>query len=115
MTQNKELNLLKDTLEERKAEDIVSFDISASSPFATYALIATAPNPRALGAYADHLEEALLTHDYPVQIKEGEPDSGWIIVQGDEVLVHLLLASNRRMLDLEGLLKEHNRLASKRH
>lgn len=107
-TASEELELLRSCLEEHKAEDVLSIDISASSPFASYALLATAPNPRALAAFQDHVEEALLSHGYDVSVKEGEPDSGWLIIQGEEVLVHLLLLGHRRMLDLEGLLSQLN-------
>ena len=108
MTTKEELNILTECLEEHKAEDIVSIDVSASSPFAAYVVIATCPNPRALNAMQEHLEEAILSHGLEVAVKEGEPDSGWVIIQGEDVIVHLLLAGNRRMLDLETLLAQLN-------
>ena len=108
MTTEQELNLLTECLEEHKAEDIVPIDVSASSPFASYVVLATCPNPRALGAMQEHLEEAILSDGLEVAVKEGEPDSGWVIIQGEDVIVHLLLAGNRRMLDLETLLAQLN-------
>lgn len=104
----KELALVKACLDEHKAEDIFSIDVRASSPFASYAVIATASNPRLLGALQGHLEEDLAKNGFDITVKEGEPDSGWVIIQGEEVIVHLMLPGNRRILDLESLLEQVN-------
>ena len=109
MTSKEELELLTNCLEEHKAEDIVAIDVTASSPFASYVLLATCPNPRALGATQGHVEDALYKAGLEVSVKEGEPDSGWMIIQGEEVICHLMLQGNRRMIDLEGLLEQLNR------
>ena len=105
----RELDILLKRLEETKAEDVVHIDVSASSPFMTYVILVTCNNTRFLGALQNELEETLYKNDIPVSVKEGEPDSGWVIIQGQEVLVHILLPSNRRMLDLETLLDQLNK------
>ncbi len=104
----KELNLITACLDEHKAEDIFSIDVRVSSPFASYAVIATASNPRLLGALQNHVEEDLEKNGFDITVKEGEPDSGWVIIQGEEVIVHLMLPANRRVLDLETLLEQVN-------
>ncbi len=105
----RELDILLARIGESKAEDVVAYDVTSSSPFMSYAIIATCSNTRFLGALQGELEECLNKHGIEVTVKEGEPDSGWVIIQGEEVLVHLMLASNRRMLDLEGLLEKLNK------
>ena len=54
----KEVEIAVKTLEDHKAEGVEVLDVSSFSPFCTHYVIATAPNPRALGAFKDHLEEA---------------------------------------------------------
>ncbi len=103
-----EVKLASETLDEHKAEDIKVVDVSAHSPFVSYYVIATCSNTRALGAMADILDEAFEKAGFQVSAKEGEPDSGWMIVMAGEVLVHLFLDVNRREIDLENLLKEFN-------
>ena len=100
-----ELELIQTTLEEHKAEAIVTIDVSGVSPFASYYVLATAGNPRALGAIQEHVEEALEKAGYEIAVSEGEPDSGWVITQADEVIVHLFLEANRRVINLEELLE----------
>ena len=91
-------------LDDHKAEDISTIDVAEFNPFASKVVIATCLNARALGAMKDILDEELAKADIEVLVTDGEPDSGWVIVATDEVIIHMLLAANRRELDLEGLL-----------
>lgn len=101
-----ELNLSVHCLEEHKAEGVEVIDVSGFSPFASYYVLATAPNPRALGALKDHLCEAYESNGIDVPVSEGKPESGWIIVQGGEVICQLFLAPNRKEIGLADLLKQ---------
>ncbi|MBE6126933.1 MAG: ribosome silencing factor [Erysipelotrichaceae bacterium] len=112
MDAKNELKLILDALGEHKVEDVTSIDVHETSPFASYVIIGTCGNPRMLGAIQGHLEDALEKGGVPVTVKEGEPDSGWVIVQGEEVIVHLMLPGNRRMVDLESLLEKIAKKAS---
>ena len=106
MTEKQELELTIKTLDEHKAEDIQSVDVTGTSPFYDYVVLATCPNPRALFALSEYLEDAYASNDVDVSVKEGEPDSGWVIIQGGSVIAHLLLQGNRRALNLEEFLEK---------
>ena len=93
-----------DFLDERKAEDIAVFDVSGISPFASYYVIATAPNHRALGAIAELLEDKLEQEGLIRGKAEGTSDSGWIIVESEDVIVHLFTSVNRKEFALEDLI-----------
>ena len=108
----KELDIITKTLDEHKGEDIKTVDVHELSPFATYYVLATAGNPRALAALQSHVEEELEKEGYEIRVSEGEPESGWVITQADEVIVHLFLEANRRTINLEELL---DRVAEKIH
>ena len=101
-----EKNRIVAILDEHKADDIVSVEVGEFNPFASYVVIATCLNPRALGAMKDILAEELEKDQIEISVSEGEPDSGWVIVATEEVIIHLLLAANRRELDLETLLDQ---------
>lgn len=103
-----EVKLACNALDEHKAEDIKVIDVSSHSPFVSFYVLATCGNTRALGAMADILEEEFEKAGFPVTTKEGEPDSGWMIVEAGDVLVHLFLDVNRREINLEELLKQFN-------
>ena len=107
-----ELKIIVDTLEEHKGEDIAVIDVSEFSPFADKYVLVTAGNPRALDALRNHVKEELEKAGIEIQVSEGEPESGWIILQGDDVIVHFFLEANRRILQLEDLLA---RMADSKH
>ena len=100
----KELKVALDCLGEHKVSDVSYLDVAEYTPFASYYVLATCMNPRQLEAMAGHLEEAFEKNKIEVFAKEGIPDSGWVIVQGGDIIVHLFLDVNRKEIDLEGLI-----------
>lgn len=104
MDKEKQLELALHCLDEHKTEDLKPIDVEGISPFAAYYVLATAPNLRALGALAELLEDELEKNGVSVLQKEGNPDSGWIILATNELIVHLFSSVNRKEFDLEGLL-----------
>ena len=101
----KEIEIAVKTLDEHKAEDITILDIDGLSPFASTAIVATCLNPRSLNAMRDLLEEAYEKESIKLTNKDGEPDSGWIVISVPDTIIHLMLEGNRRQLQLEDLLK----------
>lgn len=101
-----ELQIALKTLDEHKAEDIKELNVENHTPFAAYYILATCLNPRQLNAMSDHLEEQFEKNDIRVSAKEGEPDSGWMIIQGGEVIVHLFLDSMRREIALDAFIEK---------
>ncbi|MBQ2069526.1 MAG: ribosome silencing factor [Bacilli bacterium] len=98
------LEIAKKVLDEHKGEDITEINVEEYTPFATYYLLATCMNPRQLNAMSDYLEEAFEKNGIDINGKDGEPESGWMIIQGGEVVVHLFLEVNRKEIDLEGFM-----------
>jgi ribosome-associated protein len=104
MRQTKEVKIIVDTLTEHKAEDIAVVDVKERTPFADYYVLATAPNPRALSAYPDVLEEALANAKIEIRQVEGNPESEWVIIDAGAVVVQLFTAQKRSEMDLDTLL-----------
>lgn len=93
-------------LDERKAENVVVVDVKDRTPFTDYYVIATAPNVRALGAFADYLSEAFEKAKLDVRKIEGTPESGWVLVDEGSVIVHLFTVEKRGEFNLDDLLKK---------
>ena len=108
MAYPRKVNLIIKTLEDHKGEDIEILNVRNLTPFADYYVIATAPNMRALGALADHVDETLLTEKDPVRQIEGKPESEWVIVDCGEVIVHLFTEEKRLEISLDQLIKRAN-------
>ena len=106
MAYPRKVNIAVKTLEDHKAEEVEVLNVQNLTPFADYYIVATAPNIRALGALADHLDEAYLNEGDPVRRIEGKPESEWVIVDAGEIVIHLFLKEKRSEIDLETLIKK---------
>jgi ribosome-associated protein len=90
-----------DTLTDRQAADVVLLDISPMASFADYFVIATGNSERHLVALRDSVDEALDEDGLqPLQI-EGEPSTGWVLMDYGDVIVHLFDARTRDYYRLE--------------
>ena len=94
---------LVDTLSDRQAEDITQIDISKVSTFADYFVIATAGNVRQMNALIDTLDREMKQAGVEMGSKEGDPESGWVLLDFVDVIVHLFSQEQREFYDLEGL------------
>ena len=98
------VDIIKDALNEHKAENIVIENVEDRTPFDDYYLLATANNERQLGALVEILEDELEKEGLTIERREGEAASGWIALESDRVLIHLFLAAKREEVGLDDLL-----------
>ena len=94
------------SLEEKKGEEILLMDIQKVSSIADYYIICTGTSNRMIDALA---EATVDTTKEIHQIKgniEGNPESGWILVDFGSILVHLFSPDQREFYRLEDLWNE---------
>lgn len=89
------------TLDDKKAFDIVVLDIKGKSMFADYLIIATGGSERQLNALASEVEDRSERNGRHVKHIEGKNGSGWILMDYGDVIINVLLASMREKYDLE--------------
>jgi len=94
---------IADLLSDRQAEDIVLIDISKVSTFTDYFVIATVDNPRQMNALIDSLDQDLRGDGIRPSKKEGAPDSGWVLIDFGDAIVHLFSRQERAYYKLEEL------------
>jgi ribosome-associated protein len=92
-----------DILSDRQAEDITQIDISKVSTFADYFVIVTASNVRHMNALIETLDRDMKQAGVDMGGQEGEPESGWVLLDFDDVIVHLFSPDQRVYYNLEGL------------
>jgi ribosome-associated protein len=98
---------LVDAIEDRKGENIILMDIHAHCLFADYFVLCSGASERQLKAILDAiLETARKDFSLSPSHLEGKPDTGWILLDFSDVIVHVFSPSQRRYYDLEGLWKE---------
>jgi ribosome silencing factor RsfS/YbeB/iojap len=92
---------IADLLNQKKARDIVMIDIAEKSSFADYFINATGGSERQLGALADDVEDKLAELGITPKSKEGRPETGWILVDGGDIIINLFTAETRDKYTLE--------------
>lgn len=92
-----------DLLSEKQAADIALLEIAHVSTVADAFVIATATSTRQLNALITALDEELdSAYPRPRHI-EGSADSGWVLIDYGDVVVHLFAPEERAFYNLEGL------------
>lgn len=97
------LQLIVSVLSDKKATEIDLYDFHGGHFIHEMMVIASANNPRLLDALSDYLVEALESSNQEIHHVEGTPDSGWILIDTPEVLIHLFLEETRAYYQLDTL------------
>lgn len=104
MTSGTKLNqIIVNSLEDIKAFDITVIDVRKKTSIADYMIIASASSNRQTKALARHLKDTLKDIGKSVTNIEGEGDGEWVLVDLNDVLVHIMLPTTRAYFNLEEL------------
>lgn len=90
-------------VEERKAAEIVVLDLRKLCDFADYFVLATGRNARQVLAMRERLIESLGPAGVRPLGEEGEGSARWVLVDLNDVVVHLFQEEARRFYNLESL------------
>ena len=96
-----QLELVRRSLDDDKAEDVVVIDLKGKSAFADYMVIATGRSNRQVVAIADHLAEKLKQGGYGHTPVEGKEGGDWVLVDAGDVVVHVFRPEPRAFYGLE--------------
>jgi len=93
------LHLILQTLEDGKAEAIVTIELAGKAVFADQMVIASGRSARQVAALTEHLEQAL-SRRTRVAI-EGKAQADWVLIDAGDVIVHLFRPEIRAYYNLE--------------
>ena len=98
------LKLCEEIAYDRKAENIIRLDLSEVSAVSDYFILSTATSEPHIRAVAERIQRGVLEKlkVKPVHV-DGSPESGWIIVDFGNVMIHVMTASSRDLYQLEEL------------
>ncbi len=107
MEQSREMaKIACNALEEKKAEDIRVIDISEVSTIADYFIIATGTNTNQIQALVDAVDEALVKNGQSARQVEGSRNSSWVLMDYNDIIIHLFSREDRLFYDLERIWKD---------
>ncbi|HJW82997.1 MAG TPA: ribosome silencing factor [Anaerolineae bacterium] len=96
-----------DAIAEKQGENVVLMDIHALTPLADYFIICSARSDRQVKAIIDGLHEHTKRRlgASPRRV-EGQPASGWVLVDYGDIVVHVFTPHTRAFYSLESLWKD---------
>ncbi|MCR5719129.1 MAG: ribosome silencing factor [Lachnospiraceae bacterium] len=98
--------MIVDALNDKKAENVKVLDISEISYVADAFVIANGNNINQIQTMADSVMEKLGKNGYPEKGIEGYKSGDWILIDFNDVIVHIFDKENRSNYDLERLWRD---------
>jgi ribosome-associated protein len=95
-----------DTASDKKAFDVLLLDIREVTFFADYFVICSGNNARQILAIADAVEEELRKQSVRLLYREGVAETGWVLLDFGDVIVHIFGPQEREYYRLERLWSE---------
>ncbi len=92
-----------DLLSERQAADILLLDIRGAASFADFFVIASGQSDRQIDAMLEAVDQDLRKYDIRRLNQEGSAESGWVLLDLGDVIVHIFATEERAYYNLEGL------------
>ena len=95
------LKRIVNIIEDKKGEQTVVLDISEISSLADYFVISSANNINQLQAISDDLQELLEKEGLKINKVEGAKNSGWVLLDFTDIVIHLFTKEDRIFYNLE--------------
>ncbi|GCE24603.1 ribosomal silencing factor RsfS [Dictyobacter alpinus] len=95
-----------DIASDKKASDVLLLDIRDVSVIADYFVICSGNSNRQIQAIADSIDEDLGKQGAVLLHREGNADSGWVLLDFGGVIVHIFGPKEREYYRLERLWSE---------
>ena len=98
--EEKILKIVVQTLDENKAEDIVTVDLNGISSIASHMVVASGTSQRHVAALAEKVVENLKKEGFRASV-EGAEKADWVLIDAFDVIVHLFKPEVRAFYNLE--------------
>lgn len=95
-----------DALEDIKAFDISVMDVRKLTSLTNYMIVASASSTRQAKAIADNVVVKLKEKGFDIRGLEGGKEGEWVLVDLDDIVVHIMIPATRAYYNLEQLWSE---------
>jgi len=101
LTSDQILSLVMTSLDDDKAEEVVSIDLRGRSAMADHMVIASGRSSRQVGAIAEKLADRVKQATGRSPRIEGKETGDWVLIDTDDVIVHVFRPEVRDFYQLE--------------
>ena len=95
------LELITTSLDDDKAENVLTIPLKGKSAMADYMVVASGTSSRQVAAMAEHIEFKLKQNKVVVLGLEGLRQADWVLIDANDVIVHLFRPEVREFYGLE--------------
>ena len=111
------LNKITTCLSDKKADNIVAYDMDGFSALTSCILVVTAKNTIHAKSLFEELNHYYRTHlkhseDFDPLRLSGNADSGWVVVDMNDILIHIILSDLREFYALDEVYKGRSQLVT---
>lgn len=100
----KEIIEIANAASDKKAENIIILDVDKLSSLASWFVFCSGTNSRQNKSIADDIYDRLTKMKRkPLHIEGASGNSGWILMDYGDIIIHIFLQETREFYDLEGL------------
>lgn len=103
MSENNLIQTSLSSLDSNKAQNILNLDIKKISTYADNIIIASATSSRHAKSLLDKLVLDIKSKDIDIIGIEGKAESGWVLIDCGDLVIHIMQQDVREFYDLEGL------------
>ena len=100
------LELITTSLDDDKAENILTIPLQGKSAMADYMVVASGTSTRQVAAMAEHIELKLKQDKIAILGLEGLRQADWVLIDANDVIVHLFRPEVREFYGLERMWAE---------
>ena len=98
--------IIINTLDNNKAQDIISIDLKDKSSMADYMIIASGSSSRHIQSLSEQVLEKLKDNGIKESKIEGKDSSEWKLVDGIDLIIHIFHPEKRKFYELEKMWSE---------
>ena len=103
MTPQEQAEMMAKALEDRKGTDVKIYDVRGKSSLTDFFVVATGAAAPHLKALVAETQSVMKEHGVSSFRTSGDPESGWIVVDYFDIVVHIFSAEARAYYALEKL------------
>jgi ribosome-associated protein len=95
------LEMILTSLDDDKAEDVVSIDLHGKTQMADYMVVCSGRSSRQVGAMAEKLVDRLKQDHGRICKVEGKDQGDWVLIDTGDIIVHIFRPEVREFYQLE--------------